>query len=55
MIQPDNPHPCQVGANDFDHDFEYKDYSFDHELGTEKIVYSECTRCGIRFTDGETD
>lgn len=52
MLDPTNPHPCQVGPNEFDHNFEYKDYSFDHEFGTEQIFYAECTVCGMRM-DGD--
>jgi len=45
-------HPCQVSPSEFDHDFEHKDYSFNHEYGTEQIIYAECKRCGFRM-DGD--
>lgn len=40
-----------VDANDIveetcDHDWKEVDASFDHEFGTEKIFYRECTKCG---------
>jgi len=48
-ISLDDAHPCQVGPNEFDHDFEHKDYSFSHEYGTEQIIYAKCKRCGLRM------
>jgi hypothetical protein len=29
------------------HDWEFQDDSFDHEFGTEKIHYMQCTICGL--------
>lgn len=30
-----------------DHDWEFKDDSFDHEFGTEKIHYEQCSVCNL--------
>ena len=39
-------HPCFIG-NEFDHDLECVDESFDHEYGTQTIEYMQCMRCGF--------
>lgn len=30
-----------------DHDWQFRDDSFDHEFGTEKVHSWECSKCGI--------
>jgi len=32
-------------AEDNDHDWEFRDDSFDHEYGTETVHYWECSKC----------
>ena len=39
-------HPCETEPGEFDHDWKFRDDSFDHEYGTERIWYWECERCG---------
>ena len=37
------------------HDWEYEDYSFDHEFGTEVIRYRICQKCGLMQDESEYD
>lgn len=46
-------HPCRVGLNEYDHDPEFVDDSFDHEFGTEVCGHWECANCGQLFPDME--
>ena len=48
-------HPCYVGDSEFDHDFDLKDDSFDHEYGVEIIQYYECQKCGLTIDLGPGD
>lgn len=42
----DTPHPCETELDQYDHDWKFRDDSFDHEFGTERIWYWECATCG---------
>ena len=38
--------PCPtVGAEECDHEWNMVDDSFDHEYGTERIVFERCEKC----------
>lgn len=39
-------HPCETAPGEYDHEWEFRDDSFDHEFGTERVWYWECERCG---------
>jgi hypothetical protein len=41
-------HPCYHGNGDWEHDWEEMDDSFDHEYGTEIILYDMCNVCGLQ-------
>lgn len=40
-------HPCYCGDGDWDHEWIFQDESFDHEFGTERVWYWECSTCGV--------
>jgi hypothetical protein len=40
------PNPCETDPGEFDHDFETVDDSFDHEYGTQQVIFKRCRVCG---------
>lgn len=37
---------CAAVIEEGSHDWEFKDDSFDHDLGTEVVHYFQCSECG---------
>lgn len=54
MTQDIEPNPDGTPLCD-DHSWELQDDSFDHEFGTERIIYWQCTDCGASKPVGPHD
>lgn len=44
-VAPDEAHPCCTEDGSIEHEWEFRDDSFDHDLGVEVVHYWCCARC----------